>query len=389
MATSQERSFNEISAADATNPDAGVRWIRVLSNSANDLPAGCLLHVNGQDVDGNLTVAEPTADNQVGLLVNGTVPLLAGAYGQAHQVFPAAVLFELGEGTPAAGDEWGVQSGDVKLHKVKTGYTFANAPAAATEYGTVQPTTLVKSGGGATTYTVQGAQGTDLNYATPVTPASILVDSTFGLRFANLAGSLYELNMYQASTTITGSITTFTGQTLVSKVFKNSTAIAAINGATGQDIPYNVLATVADSSYAAVFLLNMTTSGTTGAGGISMPTNAVVQMGTINGSTGVAPEVPAFTSYVKCDNAGGVGGGNGAVTLGVQGAGGIVGLAALSDNTGVVQFELKATGSPGDVLFAVSGLAGKTGTTGGGDTVTGGIITALGTGPATISGGTW
>ncbi len=108
--------------SEAINPLASVRWVPVKNVGSDDLPAGCLLAVNGYDADSIAQVAAPAADSQVGLLVNGPTALIAGSYGQAHNTFPCSVLYETGEGTPAIGNEMGTVTGDPKLHLKKTGY---------------------------------------------------------------------------------------------------------------------------------------------------------------------------------------------------------------------------------------------------------------------------
>ncbi len=118
-------------------PDAGIRVMEVFNSSANDLPGFCLLRITGEDSDGVITVDVPNANSQVGLLVNFPCVLPAGGYGQAHQDFPASVLFEAGEGTPAVGQEWGTIAGDCKLHPGKTGYKIKSV--GTTDYATVAP----------------------------------------------------------------------------------------------------------------------------------------------------------------------------------------------------------------------------------------------------------
>ncbi len=132
-----------ISTGDSA-PDAGIRVLEVFNATANDLPGFALLRITGEDADGALTVGVPNADSQTGLLVNFPSVLPAGGYGQAHQDFPASVLFESGEGTPVVGQEWGAKAGDCKLHPGKKGYLIK--AVGTTEYATVMPTT----GGGTT-----------------------------------------------------------------------------------------------------------------------------------------------------------------------------------------------------------------------------------------------
>ncbi len=139
-----DRNYTDAQTADATNPDAGVRMIEVFSQANDDLPGGCLLRVLGQDADGVLLVSTPTVDNEVGLLVNFPHTIPAGGYGQAHQQFPASVLYEAGEGTPAVGDEWGAKAGDPKLHPRQSGYVVK--AVGATEYVVVEPTTSAVGG---------------------------------------------------------------------------------------------------------------------------------------------------------------------------------------------------------------------------------------------------
>lgn len=131
----------EVAPSADQRPYDGVRWIQVFNADAQDIPAGGLVAIIDHDADGIALVTAPTADSQVGLLINSPVVIAQGEYGQAHNDWPSSVLFEAGDGTPAAGDEWGVIAGGCKLRLGKTGYVFTGV--GVDQYGVVQPTSYI------------------------------------------------------------------------------------------------------------------------------------------------------------------------------------------------------------------------------------------------------
>lgn len=124
------------------DPFDAIRWIEVWNADTVDLPGGCLLSVKeyaqADDADGVdagvAKVTRPTAASQGPLLTNDQVILGQEEYGQAHAQFPASVLFEVNDGIPAVGDEWGSKGNDPKLRKGYAGYRIQETPQATAEY---------------------------------------------------------------------------------------------------------------------------------------------------------------------------------------------------------------------------------------------------------------
>lgn len=103
------------------DPISAARWLDVRNTATETAPAHGLLRITGVDSDGTITVGKPDADGQTTILVNGPVAIPAGEYGQAHNSSPCAVLYDSGDGTPAAGETWGAASSSWKARKSKAG----------------------------------------------------------------------------------------------------------------------------------------------------------------------------------------------------------------------------------------------------------------------------
>lgn len=106
---------------------AAVRKLRVSNASAEVIPPHALLRVTGNDADGLLAVAKPNADSLPYLLVNGPLPIAAGATGLATFDEPTPVAYDDAH-TPAPGDTWGSANGSWLLTKAKTGWRVMGDP---------------------------------------------------------------------------------------------------------------------------------------------------------------------------------------------------------------------------------------------------------------------
>jgi len=115
--------------ANPSNPLYQIRWLPVRNTGAVPIPAFGLVGVVGVDSDGTLQVQAPSLDGQTGLLVV-MEDLAAGANGQAHNSFPATVLYNENDGVPAVGDTWGVKAGDFLLRAGASGFLIAGGAAA-------------------------------------------------------------------------------------------------------------------------------------------------------------------------------------------------------------------------------------------------------------------
>jgi hypothetical protein len=105
-------------------PLSQVHWVDVYNTAAETAPAFALLQVVSTNDDGTVNVALPDVDglDPRQLLVNGPIDMAAASYGQAHAAFPAGVLYDPADGTPAAGEIWGAKEGEWKLRKGYPGF---------------------------------------------------------------------------------------------------------------------------------------------------------------------------------------------------------------------------------------------------------------------------
>lgn len=89
---------------------------------------GAVRVVSVDNTTGLVTVAKPDADNQKVYLV-GPADIAQAGDGLLTRDWPAWVLYESADGTPAPGQEWGVASGGYKLRSGKTGYRIVGGAA--------------------------------------------------------------------------------------------------------------------------------------------------------------------------------------------------------------------------------------------------------------------
>jgi hypothetical protein len=117
----------------ASNPFEDRLWIPVRNDGSTAVPPHGVMRITGADQEeAVLTVAEPSGDSQVNVLVNGLNAIPAGAYGAGTRTEPVEVLYETSDGT-ATGD-YGTVSGSWKLRKGKTGFSHLGAGTGSTAW---------------------------------------------------------------------------------------------------------------------------------------------------------------------------------------------------------------------------------------------------------------
>lgn len=108
------------------NEESQIRWVPVKNDSGETIPAFAAMRITGQDSDSkSFTVDKPDTDSQVNVLFNGPCEIPSGLEGVGTHDMPATARYEQADGTPVAGQEWGVEADGWKLRRVKGGYLIA------------------------------------------------------------------------------------------------------------------------------------------------------------------------------------------------------------------------------------------------------------------------
>lgn len=109
-----------------------IRWHPFLNNSGETVPAWAVLRVESLDGETGLyTLRKPNADSQLNVVFNGPTDVPTGGYGACTRDYPATVLYDAADGTPAADQEWGAGNGSFKLRKGKAGFRIIGGVVAA------------------------------------------------------------------------------------------------------------------------------------------------------------------------------------------------------------------------------------------------------------------
>lgn len=100
-----------------------MRWEPVSNASGEVIPAFAAMRVTGVGTDGIFTVAKPNTNDQTSrIFFNGPVKIAVGEKGNGTPSFPCKAAFDTGDGTPSAGDEWGVENNGWKLRNARSGF---------------------------------------------------------------------------------------------------------------------------------------------------------------------------------------------------------------------------------------------------------------------------
>lgn len=124
-----------------------VRWLECRNDAAEEVPAFGLVRVTGALSSGALTVAKPDTNDQF-VLVNGPFSIAVGDFGVCTNDFPWYALYATGDGTPAAGQEWGASANEWVLRDARTGFRITGGPTAGRVQVTRQDQTTAGGGGG-------------------------------------------------------------------------------------------------------------------------------------------------------------------------------------------------------------------------------------------------
>ena len=114
-----------------------IRYLPIQNADSVPIPPFALCAFTGISTDmangiGFITVTRPTIDNQTDLFINGPGTVAPGAYGKAHQTFPAIVAYDDGSigTTPAPlALTWGAAASSWLLTSGKTGFEIIGGAA--------------------------------------------------------------------------------------------------------------------------------------------------------------------------------------------------------------------------------------------------------------------
>lgn len=104
-------------------------WVPVTNVAAVTIPSFGVAIVTGQDEFGNLEIDEPDTDNDTGVVVLGAGAVTADGFGEGTFDARCIVAYEEADGTPAAGEEWGVKAGNYKLREGYSGFRILGGAA--------------------------------------------------------------------------------------------------------------------------------------------------------------------------------------------------------------------------------------------------------------------
>ncbi len=97
-------------------------WIPLVNVSGDAIPSYGVVIATGMDEDGNLEVDTPSADNETGAIILDAGAMQEDGYGQGSLANRTIVAYDERDGTPAAGEEWGVKSGEYRLREGYYGF---------------------------------------------------------------------------------------------------------------------------------------------------------------------------------------------------------------------------------------------------------------------------
>lgn len=120
--------------------------LSLVNVGGSEIPAFGLARVTGTRFDDEervlrLEVALPDTEFGEMLVVNGEIPIGAEKFGRGTARFPAVVAYDTSDGTPAAGDVWGVvpsSTGKLKLSFVE-GFDVLGTVSGETGLAVVRP----------------------------------------------------------------------------------------------------------------------------------------------------------------------------------------------------------------------------------------------------------
>lgn len=304
-------------------------WRPAVNGAGETVPAFALVRVTARDGAGVYTVAKPDTDNGP-VWVNSPLDIATGtgAGGAVTAAGPVDALYDTADGTPAVGETWGAGAGSFKLRKDKAGFVVVSAGDPETETCGV----AVAAGSGA--LTVEENDGSP-SY-TGIT--TLRFDQADGFTITNPSDGVARVDF--AGVTGSG-----TGYRLAYWSPSSSTALLS----SGID-------TVDGNSVRAPGVGRFGGNLTAGFG---TDFTAVFDLGS---SFLASLLLTAETRYLKIEIPGST----------------LPSTVAQLRASGLTTLRLDGAAYDTTVGYSVAGVAGATGTTAAGDTVEGGIVTAIG-----------
>jgi hypothetical protein len=338
----------------------GITWYTVSNTGNVAIPPNSLVFVTGINSD-KIVVSQCTSSSATaGVLVTGPVSIPPNSFGQAHDQFPCAVAYDPSTGTPSSGQTWGCLAGSWLLSYGQSGFFVCGGANAASGLVVVMP--QPPSGGGGNqqvAYTNTQESGTYPNFsATSITTQT--VDGTTGL-YQTSDGTL---GMLLATRTVAGAVSKVAQSFAGTKQFDEIVVLNPLNPS------YPVYIQTSNTA-AAAYLYFSTTNNT------NPPGNATLYAGTYYLTSPTAGAFFDAVTYTLSDSS----------TTNAFYASLGFDLVCVQDIS-VSRFRIGGEGGaasnpPVYSIFSSGGstLDGQYGTDPSGNTISGGIITDIGTGP--------
>jgi hypothetical protein len=124
-------------------------WAPCVNVSGGPIPSFGVAVVAGVDEDGNFGLDTPDADNDAGVIVLGAGAMPEDGFGQGTFDPRVWVLYDERDGTPEAGEEWGVKTGEYRLREGYTGFRcLGGASGGLANWVRVPPTAAADTAAG-------------------------------------------------------------------------------------------------------------------------------------------------------------------------------------------------------------------------------------------------
>lgn len=125
-----------------TSPVSSTRWLDFRNDSGESIPPYGLVRVAGTTSDADTILAgyKPDTDNDKTVFANSPGIVSNGYYGVLSCDWPLFAAYDTADGTPVAGEEWGVENGGWKLRSGKSGFIILGGADATAGVVLVRPT---------------------------------------------------------------------------------------------------------------------------------------------------------------------------------------------------------------------------------------------------------
>lgn len=370
-------------------PITSVRWIPVRNTDTVPVPPFGAMEIAGPiDDEGTVPITRPTKDGQTDVLFNWIGMIPAGGVGQGHQAFPAVVGYSVDneEGLPPSdGEIWGTKTDEWLLSRERPGFRIVGDGVDGLCNIVRMTANLLLMVQITSTTPDDGRYPAQERYYDPVAKtwttgnACWWVDANGAAAGASryylpmLAGFANGRRVYQGANTSLQVVEVLSGVDLnpCDKIIVPAGFLSSSSGSTA-NFPYATNSAGGFMSNAAQSFAGLKT--------FEDPIKATGSMsGTLANQTLHIGKIDTTQpGLFRGENSG------------------VASQCVEMDGSRLILQHRNNVGTPdnGTVLYAIrdsagSLLDGATGTSGGGDTVTGGIITTLGSGPSGIDGGTF